>query len=260
MLMFVGGGMPPYGKRQGIHWHMNIKNKLFYIATDEKRQVIPWIRVVHPDGKEDIYVDEESGYTAQKPPEGEMRVMDCMDCHNRPSHIFRSPAEAVNEAMTTHAVDRSLPFIKREAVKALVGDYPDQEAGNVAIKDRLEKFYQKNYPAVWMEKTETIRRSIQTVVEIYQTNFFPKMKVSWKKYPDNIGHFIFPGCFRCHDDTHKTAEGTALPRDCSTCHAIIEQGSPAALEKNTDGLPFRHPFNEDESWKEMNCSDCHTGD
>ncbi len=259
MLMFVGGGLPSYGRQEGIHWHMNIKSKTYYIATDKKRQVIPWIKVVSPDGQEEFFIDKDSGFSPENPPKGEMRLMDCMDCHNRPSHVFRSPVEAVDEAMAIGNIDSDLPFIKREAVKALSGKYTSHEDAVKAIEKSLQKFYQNKYPEIWEAKKEHVTKAIQSIAQIYQTNFFPEMKVSWKEYPDNIGHLIFPGCFRCHDDKHVTKEGKAISRDCTICHNIIEQGSLDALEKNTDGLPFRHPFDEDESWKEMNCSDCHTG-
>jgi len=259
MLMFVGGGQPPFGKRNGIHWHMNIKDKVYYIATDKKRQVIPWIKVVSPDGKEEFYVDKESGFTAKNPPKGEMRLMDCMDCHNRPSHIFKAPVDAVEEAMAINDIDKSLPFIKREAVKALAGNYDSQGNAVKAIQESLKDFYQKKYPEVWETHKDQVNSSINSIIRIYQTNFFPQMKVSWKEYPSNLGHLNFPGCFRCHDDKHVASTGKALTKQCNTCHQIIEQGVPDATEKNTDGLEFRHPFEDDGSWKEMNCFDCHSG-
>ncbi len=260
MLMFVGGGKPAYGKKEGIHWHMNINSKVYYIAEDEKRQSIPWMKVVHPDGTEEVFVDSTSKYSADKPPEGELRRMDCMDCHNRPSHNFRSPFEEVNEAMSLGEIDRDLPYIKREAVKALAAEYTSSENAAASIKERLEKFYQKKYPDVWSGKKDAIDKAIETTIRIFQTNIFPAMKVSWKVYPDNIGHMIFPGCFRCHDDNHKSDKGNVLSKDCSACHAIIEQGPAGVTEKNVDGLPFRHPEESEEGWKEMNCVDCHTGD
>jgi hypothetical protein len=258
LLIRVGGGVPPYGKEEGIHWHMNIKDKVYYIASDDKRQVIPWIKTVSPDGKERIFVDKTSKFTAANPPDKEMRLMDCMDCHNRPSHVFKSPSVAIDEAMAYGAIDQSLPYIKREAVKALFADYSSQPEAKIKIQQNLENFYQKNYPQEWSEKKENINKAVQSIIQIYGTNFFPEMKVSWKEYPNNIGHWIFPGCFRCHDENHKTEDGTTLSRECNTCHTIIEQGAPDSLEKNAEGLSFRHP-EEDESWKEMSCSECHEG-
>lgn len=259
MLMLVGGGMPPYGKKEGIHWHMNINNQVYYVAADEKRQVIPWVKKIGPDGEEEVFVEEGSGFSAQKPPEGEMRRMDCMDCHNRPSHVFKSPVTAVNEAMAYGVIDRSLPFIKRESVKALLGDYATVEVATAGIQKHLDDFYQKKYPEIFSERERRISRSVKAVQEIYQNNFFPDMKVSWKEYPNNIGHWIFPGCFRCHDGKHKTEQGEVIRNDCKICHNIIEQGPVGALEQSSEGLEFKHPEEMGEMWREMACYDCHTG-
>ncbi|MEI7998116.1 MAG: NapC/NirT family cytochrome c [Candidatus Omnitrophota bacterium] len=259
MLMSVGGGMAPYGKGKGIHWHMNINNKVFYAATDKKRQNIPWIKVVHNNGKEETYVDTSSKVTADKPPAGELHRMDCMDCHNRPSHNFKPPFKAVNEAIFFELIDKSLPFIKREAVKALDTEYPSNDVAVSSIREKLEAFYKNKYPQVYEEKKKSLNQSIQAVINIYESNIFPGMKASWKAYPDNIGHLISTGCFRCHDNKHKTAEGKTLSNECTLCHTIIEQGDPGSTEKNTDGLPFRHPQQDEEGWKEGSCVDCHTG-
>jgi hypothetical protein len=233
---------------------------VYYVAEDEKRQVIPWVKKIGPDGKEEIFVAENSKYAADRPPQNEMRRMDCMDCHNRPSHVFKSPSEAVNEAMAFGAVDRSLSYAKREAVKALLTDYPSQEAAAAGIRKHLEDFYRKKYPNVWSEKRNELDQTIEAVAGIYRTNFFPNMKVAWKNYPDNIGHFIFPGCFRCHDGQHKSAEGKVLSNDCRACHNIIAQGAPGAMESAAEGLEFKHPEDIGDAWKEMACFDCHTGD
>ena len=259
MLMFVGGGIPPYGKKEVIHWHMNINNQVYYVATDEKRQVIPWVKKIGPDGQEEVFVEKGSGLSATNLPKGELRRMDCMDCHNRPSHIFKSPSKAVNEAMSYGVIDRSLPYVKREAVKALLGDYPSQEEAVARIRSRLENFYQTKYPEVWAQKEKRIERTVKAVQEIYRTNFFPSMKVSWKEYPNNIGHFIFSGCFRCHDGKHQTEEGKVIRNECAVCHSIIEQGPAAQPERASEGLEFKHPEDIGEAWKEMACTDCHTG-
>ncbi len=260
MLMFVGGGIPPYGKKEGIHWHMNINSKVYYVATDEKRQEIPWVKRIGPDGKEEVFVQEGTKYSAALPPKGEMRLMDCMDCHNRPSHNFKSPEETVNEAMAYGAIDRTLPFIKKEAVKSLVGKYENRQEAEKGIRASLEGYYQKKYPQVWEQNRDSLNRSIETVQHIYRDNFFPEMKVSWKEYPDNIGHLMFPGCFRCHDGKHKSAEGRVISNECNICHNIVSQGKPEAMESGVDGLPFHHPDEDTaDAWKDMKCMDCHTG-
>lgn len=261
LLMLVGGGTPPYGKKEGIHWHMNINNEVEYVATDEERQVIPWVRKIASDGTEEIFVEEGSGYSAENLPKGELRKMDCMDCHNRPSHIFKSPLEALNEAFAYGALDRSLPYLKREATKALLGSYSSQAEAAQKIEKSLLDFYGTKYPE--LASSDALKKSITAVIEIYRVNFFPAMKVSWKEYPDNIGHFIFSGCFRCHDGKHRSAQGTIIKNDCQSCHKIISQGNPSdplTMENSANGLEFKHPDPEiGDAWKEMACTDCHTG-
>jgi len=255
MLMQVGGGFP---QKEGIHWHMNIKNKIEYAATDKKRLEIPWVRRTDPEGNVEVYKSEEAGAVADAPP-GEIRRMDCVDCHNRPSHIYRSPDRAVNQAMAAGTIPPSLPFVKREAVRVLAEPYASVEEAASKIRTSLEGFYREQYPDIFRDRHADVVRTVQAVTDIYQTNFFPAMKVSWKEYPDHIGHMIFPGCFRCHDGKHKSASGKVITQDCSKCHLLIEQGEPGAPEKSVDGLPFRHPGEDDGAWKEMPCYDCHTG-
>ena len=263
MLIFVGGGggASAQGTKEGIHSHMIGDHKVYYVATDKKRQVIPWVRMVGADGKEEIFVDKESGYSAENPPKGEMRVMDCMDCHNRPSHAYRAPSVAVNEAMARALISPSLPFIKEQSVKALAGDYKSREEGEKKIRESLEKFYRQKYPQIGSAEKGEVGRAIRAVLDIYRTNFFPSMNVSWKAYPNNIGHMIFPGCFRCHSGRHETAKGRKISHECSSCHAIIAQGPPNALETNVAGLEFKHPDQDvGEAWKETSCYECHTGE
>ena len=187
--------------------------------------------------------------------------MDCMDCHNRPSHNFKSPSKALNEAFAYGAIDQSLPFFKREAIKALLGKYASHDQAAEQIEKILKEYYAKNYPE--FSDSKKLNESIESVIEIYRTNFFPEMKASWKEYPDNIGHFIFPGCFRCHDGKHKSELGTVIKNDCNSCHTIIAQGSrkgPLTQQSSVEGLEFKHPdLGVGESWKEMSCTDCHTG-
>jgi hypothetical protein len=55
---------------------------------------------------------------------------------------------------------------------------------------------------------------------IYQTNVFPGMEVGWGTYADQLGHTTSTGCFRCHDESHKTKEGLAIRQECELCHTI----------------------------------------
>jgi hypothetical protein len=175
--------------------------------------------------------------------------MDCMDCHNRPAHRYETPNSAVNLAMALGTIDRSLPYIKTNALFALTRSYTNEASALEGIATILANRYADN---------ARVRPTIEAVQQIYKNNFFPEMKASWKAYPDNIGHKDWPGCFRCHDGMHKTADGRRAinANDCNTCHTILSQGSGKDLELLTpNGQKFKHPGDEVDGA----CNDCHTG-
>jgi hypothetical protein len=215
----VGGGSERLGIAQGIHWHMNVANEVEYIATDDKRQVIPWVRVKDRTGAVREYAAD--GVTPEQLAKGERRRMDCMDCHNRPSHaIAATPERAVNEAIARGEIPRSLPFIRRETVKGLKAEYPTQEAAEREISRTLRDFYRSQQPAAYMAARQDVERAVQGTIGIFRRNVFPEMRVQFGTYPNNIGHMDFPGCFRCHDDNHKSSDGKAIGQECDTCHTI----------------------------------------
>jgi hypothetical protein len=215
----VGGGDPAMGQVSGIHWHMALANKVEYIATDEKRQVIPWVRFTDRFGGVKEYVAE--GVTQEQLSKGERRTMDCVDCHNRPSHPFSPSAErAVDGAIGGNEIPRDLPFVRREGVEVLKADYSSQQVAMDAIATRLRAFYRENYPDMYAHRRQDVERAVNALQGLYRRNVFPSMKVGWGTYPNNIGHMDFPGCFRCHDDGHKAKDGSVIGQDCETCHAI----------------------------------------
>lgn len=260
MLANVGGGSEASGHVEGIHWHMAIANKIQYIARDTSRQEIAWVRQQDRSGKVTEYNDAKHPLTPEERARAEVRTLDCIDCHNRPSHIYRSPVRAVNETMATGRLDRTLPYLKREAVKVLDVEYPDTTSALRAIQERLTAFYKEKYPAVFASRRAAVDAAVAGVQRVYQQNFFPEMKVSWKRYPDNIGHSQFMGCFRCHGDALRTAEGKKITRECTVCHTILSQGpAPPTGTYSPKGLTFQHPTDIGGAELEGNCTDCHQG-
>ncbi len=215
----VGGGSERLGIAQGIHWHMNVANQVEYITTDDKRQVIPWVRVTDRFGGVREYTAQ--GVTPEQLAKGERRRMDCMDCHNRPSHpMAATPERAVDEMIARGAIPRTLPFVRREAVKALKVAYPSQQMAEEGISRTLRDFYRSTYMPLYMGERQNVEKAVQAATGIYSRNVFPEMNVQFGTYPNNIGHIDFPGCFRCHDDDHKSKDGKKIGQDCETCHAI----------------------------------------
>jgi hypothetical protein len=216
MRVHVGGGSAKTGVAQGIHWHMSIANEIDYIATDERRQEIGYVGLKTADGQVREYFAE--GVTEEQLLKGERRRMDCVDCHNRPSHPFSaSPERAVDGAIAAGEIPRTLPYIRREAVEALKVSYPSREVAEEEIATRLRGFYSQNGNAT---RKDEIDRAVAATQRLYRRNVFPKMKVTWGTHPNNAGHMDFPGCFRCHDETKKTKDGRTISQDCTLCHDI----------------------------------------
>ena len=250
MLIKTGGGSPSGGLTTGIHWHMNIANKVTYIATDDQHQKIPWIRVEDRTGKVTEYRAEDSKLTAAQIAAAPKRRMDCIDCHNRPTHIYQSPDRAVDRALLAGTIDRTLPFAKQQAVAVLAKDYTSTPDALKAIAAELPAFYQKNHPAVYAAKKPAIDAAVATVQGIFQSIRFPEMRVDWRTHPDNIGHFMFLGCFRCHDDQHVSADGKRISKDCQICHTVLSDTQTNAQ--------FEHPVDLGDL-RAVNCADCHNG-
>jgi hypothetical protein len=214
----VGGGDGRRGPATGIHWHMNVANDIEYIATDNDRQTIPYVRTKDRQGVVREYT--VAAATPEFVAQGERRRMDCMDCHNRPSHAIAATAErAVNEAMAEGGIPTTLPFVHREAVKALETNYTTEDGGAAEISRVLRDFYRTQSAAAAVRGPE-IDRAVAAVQSIYRRNVFPEMNVRFGTYANNLGHIDTPGCFRCHDNEHKAKDGKTIGQDCESCHAI----------------------------------------
>ncbi len=256
----IGGGNEEVGVKSGIHWHMNISNKITYIAADRERQVIPWVKVKSLiTGKETVYKSTDEKLPPSMITEDNMRTMDCIDCHNRPSHVYHPPATSVNEAMATGLIDSQLPYIKSVSVQALDAGYTKKDIALDSIKTSMEEFYDANYHEIFVNKKAQIESAIQEVQKIYSLNYFPEMNVSWRKFPNNIGHLYSPGCFRCHDGKHVSEDGKVISKDCTVCHTILsEQIGNQKPEVSLSGVPYVHPVDIGDTWKTTQCSNCHS--
>jgi hypothetical protein len=199
------------GPGGGIHRHLSLA--IDYPAADEAKETISYVRARYPDGTVREFVTADGA----APPEGGLRRMDCLDCHNRPAHTFSyTPQRAVDTALARGELPRQLPFVRREAVAAVSADYADRAAALEAIARRLRAFYAARPGS----DGRLVERAIAGAQAVWSRNVFPAMRVTWGTYPNHIGHVDTPGCFRCHDDGHKAADGAALTQDCELCHVI----------------------------------------
>ncbi len=235
ILLKVGGlaGRESYG----IHWHVDPNIQIRY-RSDETRMEVYDIEMTLADGSKKVYL-------ADNMPEdpGEWRTMDCVDCHNRPTHIYRAPGEELDILMSGGKVDTTLPYIKREGVRIIEeADYKTKEDARIGVAESLQAFYQENYPELAVEKAVAITEAGDALGDIYSWNVFPHMNVRWDTYPDHSGHppirsrETAPGCFRCHNREHKTAEGDGISRNCTLCHTVL-----ATREENPEILQQLNP-------------------
>ncbi len=260
--MKIGSELSALGLEEGIHWHINPEVKVEYISTDEKRLELPWVRMTNlKTGEEKTFIDKENQLDDALIDSAEIRVMDCMDCHNRPSHNYKPPAFFVDEAITSGLIPRSLPEIKSVAMDICDNDFSSTDSAMQFIDSSIRAFYEESYPEIAEKDSSLIEKAITGLQNIFKHNIFPEMRVKWSEYPNHIGHVEFDGCFRCHNDRHETEEGEIISKDCNLCHNIVAQGTTDDMEYISEGHPleFRHPEDIDEEWRESLCTECHTG-
>jgi len=258
----VGPPQEAQGLIEGIHWHISPRVRIEYRASDPGRQQIPWVRYTDLEsGVETIFTDQnQQGEAASET--GEVRTMDCMDCHNRPSHLYRPPSQFIDEAITAGRIPTALPEIKKLAVQLCTPQYPSAEAARQEIRAGIIAFYRENYPDLHARQLGVVEKGVAGVQEEFGKNIFPFMRVNWAAYPDNIGHLYYRGCFRCHNGSHQSEKGETISRECTLCHDIGIQGIPGKgmeTQRIGENLPFRHPEEIGDAWQQMLCSDCHAG-
>jgi nitrate/TMAO reductase-like tetraheme cytochrome c subunit len=221
----LGGGVGIHGR------HLDGKSRISYVATDERRQVIPAVTYLDDDGKKVDFVSTELKTTADRLAIGEHREMDCIDCHNRPTHVFELPDRALDRALSEGSISPGLPFVKKKGLELLKAEYADGAAARKGIVDGLVNYYKKEQPEAYASHRALVEAAAQQLVAMYERNVFPEMKVTWGTHPNNIGHEDFLGCFRCHDDNHKASDGRTITQECTACHTILamDESNPKVL-------------------------------
>ena len=103
MLLKTGGGSLDLGTHGGIHWwHIYSDNRIRYVAGDERREEIAWVELTTPPTAR--FASTRGTATTCLPPEeieSAARIMDCIDCHNRPTHLFQAPSRLVDTVLET---------------------------------------------------------------------------------------------------------------------------------------------------------------
>ena len=220
------GGIDSLSHLTGIHGvHLG---HIEYIATDPTRTTIPWVERTYADGSKTAFGTSSLKGAA---PQGERRVMDCIDCHNRAAHTMQTAEDALNRAMAEGAISPELPFVHKKGLELLKADYKTEDEARQKISEGLTQFYRNEHPEVLVRRPDLVKAAGAGLVNVFTTNVFPDMKVTWGTHPNHIGHMSYPGCFRCHDGDHVAQNGKTLTQDCAVCHNLlaVDEAKPKVL-------------------------------
>jgi len=228
LILKMGGWQDTTGISRGIHWH--ISNPVYYLADDEQRQIILWVGVERSDGtlkeyySRDVILMDKTTLVEEAQARGDIRKMDCIDCHNRTAHEIPPPERMVDEAITSRLIDSNLPYIRAKSIETLDAKYPSKTDAFRALDDLLN-FYQINYPDTFMQQRMGLEQAIFELKQVYSSTNFPDMNLDWKTNPNNQDHSYSLGCFRCHDDKHVNVSDTGeemetITASCNLCHTV----------------------------------------
>ncbi len=260
LLLKLGPKNTARGLKEGIHWHINPDVRIEYSPTNESREIIPWIRYTNlKTGVVKIFTNPEQLPAAKNEDPDKILTMDCMDCHNRPSHLFLSAPDFIDHALSAGILSPQLPYIKKAAMEALKQAFETTASAREYIPKSICNFYSIGHKEIWKSRKDLIEASARKIVQEYEKNNFPEMKVDASCYPSHLGHMESNGCFRCHSGKHITKSGELIPSNCNLCHSIIEQGSSANFNFTNlkDTLEFVHPVPLKKGAANKACSDCH---
>lgn len=263
LVLKTGGGSQREGLGYGIHWH--IENPVYFLALDEERQEIPYIRVVNQDGSFNEYVDVESNFNTTQVQEDQLEKMDCISCHNRAAHAIERPDDAINGMLARGEIPSDIPYIRNQAGTVMRGTYASMEEAKTGIYNILTN-YEKNMPDEYREYKVEIEQVADKLWAYYQNSVFMDQQMDWNTHPDNSQHRESPGCFRCHDGKHLTSDNEAIRLECNLCHSVpvvsgpedfvtqieVSRGVEPNNHKDTNWISLHHEAFDD------TCSSCHT--
>jgi len=223
LLLKIGSAGDQTADSHGIHWHVAPENEIVYKAADWERNTIPEVYQQAANGNKIVYRSPEADEQLAEAEHLQERTMDCIDCHNRPSHIYLSADQAIDNKILTNAISTDLPYIKQQAMKVVSVGYKTQDEARTAIASELTNYYKNNYADTFKNNRPLVERAIAGVQAAYSENVFPEMNIQWDTYYSNLGHTNEMGCFRCHNEEHESENGEVISMDCEACHTILAE-------------------------------------
>jgi hypothetical protein len=222
----------------GIHWHVAPRNEVRYASVGDRRDRMIWVEARQPDGSMRRYENRRLQAVAQDPEH--VRSLDCIDCHNRATHIYEDPQRALDDRLRTGLIDRSLPFIKREGLSAITRRYASRDAAMAGIRTHIQSFYRADHPLILASMSDEVEQAIETLQAIHDRNIHHGMRIEWGSYPNHLHHDDGGGCFRCHSPDLADAEGRTISQDCTLCHSILSYAADSAF-KHLGPIDEKHP-------------------
>ncbi len=256
LLMKTGPENRALGQSEGIHWHINPDVKIDYFSSSRKRDTILEVNYTNlKTGEIRTFINIEIDDHSHKEPS---RTMDCLDCHNRPSHDYLSPSLFVDQAIAGGKISQKIPEIKSISMGILARDFPTTDSAMTYISVKLTDYYNRNYEEFMDTNSVLLEKAIVAIQEGFKNNIFPSMKAKWSAYPNFMGHVESMGCYRCHNDNFVSHDGHVISKECTLCHSIKAQGPRGEMEYAVadSSLVFNHPHDMDD-WTEMTCYECH---
>ena len=254
----------------GIQWHTDAQIR--FIATDKTKQNIPWVEVTRKNGTSTVYRDITEPLSEDEIEKAQKTNMQCADCHNRAGHPFYDPEKVLDAALANGRLDKRLPFVKKRTKELLMQEFNNEDEAQQLIEAAWEKYaedfpdIEKDYPAAWEESKTFLKERQEFMAKLMQYSRFNKPGISWRTFPENLGHKHSAGCFRCHDGKHRDDKSLPIPVNCTTCHSIPMPINNGGIPENllkTINMPkpadHRKPDFMIEHWTKYKetCSSCH---
>jgi hypothetical protein len=227
MLMKVGSGDYRELEPQGSHWHVASSNTITYAHSDPGYNDITEVRVSDSNGVKEIFAVENADRSDSLPAGSGVRTMDCLDCHNRPTHIYLWPDEALDLKLAAGAIPGDLPYIKKNGMEVITREYANRDEAAESISRELTAWYRSHYEGLIEDNPAMLERAVAGVTEAYLENVFPDMKIGYGTYENRLGHRGDTGCFRCHNESFASSDGRVIEQRCDLCHEILAENEPA---------------------------------
>lgn len=216
--LHIGGRNPVTKNFEGIHWHVSDNVEVKYIS-DEKRKDVSRVMVKRPDGSVEEFIKGDIAMTEEKA--NSWRIMDCVDCHNRPTHIYDDPDKRIDFGLESQEINPLIPGIREDALTVIQTEYASRDEAKEKIVEDLMALQVKRNPQKAQAFADDIRKAGLFVLTNYLNNVWPAMNIKWGTYRSHLGHQHSDegfGCFRCHDGEHVSKAGNTISQDCGLCH------------------------------------------